>query len=101
MLWEDLRKIGARDRHAVVKIRELRDWHLESCIVVVFGESHLAPNYLPHLLVEKLPGERVLTVLQNVDALYWMAAKESCDRVEAVQVTDRAICVFNSTPLEK
>ena len=98
---EDLRKIGARDRHAAAKIRELRDRHPESRIVVVFGESHLAPNHLPHLLAEKLPGERVLTVLQNVDALYWMAAGESCDRVEAVRVTDRAICVFNSTPLEK
>jgi hypothetical protein len=56
---------------------------------------------LPYLLAEKLSAERVLTVLQNVDALYWMAAGESCDRVEAVQVTDDAICVFNSTPLEK
>jgi hypothetical protein len=98
---EDLRKIGARDRHAAAKIAEIRQKHPAARIVVVFGESHLAPNHLPQLLKEKLPAERVLTVLQNVDALYWMAAGESCDRVEAVQVAEDVICVFNSTPLEK
>jgi hypothetical protein len=39
--------------------------------------------------------------LQNVDALYWKAAGETCDRVEAVQVTDDVVCIFHSTPLEK
>jgi hypothetical protein len=43
----------------------------------------------------------VLTVLQNVDALYWRAAGERADRVEAVRVNDDVLCVFNSTPLEK
>ena len=98
---EDLRKIGARDRHAADKIREIRQKHSDCRIVIIFGESHLAPNHLPQLLAEKLPHERILTVLQNVDALYWMAAGESCDRVEAVQAAENVICVFNSTPLEK
>jgi hypothetical protein len=48
-----------------------------------------------------LPGERVLTVLQNVDALYWHATSERQERVEAVRVSDDVACVFNSTPLEK
>lgn len=98
---EDLRKIGARDRHAAAKIAEIRHAHPESRIVIVFGESHLAPNHLPQLVKEKLSGERIVTVLQNVDALYWIAAGELCDQVEAVQVNDDVICVFNSTPLEK
>jgi Haem-binding uptake, Tiki superfamily, ChaN len=98
---EDLRKIGARDRHAAAKISEIRYKHGDCRIVILFGESHLAPNHLPQLLAEKLPGERILTVLQNVDALYWRAAGESCDRVEAVQAAENVICVFNSTPLEK
>jgi heme-binding uptake protein ChaN (Tiki superfamily) len=98
---EDLRKIGARDRHAAAKISEIRHKHADSRIVILFGESHLAPNHLPQLLGDKLPGERILTVLQNVDALYWRAAGESCDRVEAVQAAENVICVFNSTPLEK
>ena len=101
---EDLRKIGARDRHAAEKIAELRR-HSDALILVLFGESHLAPQHLPALLRQRLPAERVLTVLQNVDALYWRAAGEASDHVEAVQVrkdvSENVLCVFNATPLEK
>jgi hypothetical protein len=48
-----------------------------------------------------MPGTRVLTVLQNVDALYWRAAGERADKVEAVRVCEDVLCVFNATPLEK
>src|ERR1700727_967390 len=48
-----------------------------------------------------MPGEKILTVLQNVDALYWRAAGEPVDKVEAVRVQDDVLCVFNATPLEK
>jgi hypothetical protein len=98
---EDLRKIGARDRHAADKIAELRRGHPEALILVLFGESHLAPQHLPALVRERMPEERVLTVLQNVDALYWHAAGEAHDQVEAVGVDDNVVCVFNATPLEK
>jgi hypothetical protein len=97
---EDLRKIGARDRHASHKIAEIRRRHADALIVVLFGESHLAPEHLPLLLRERLPQERVLTILQNIDALYWQAAGEERE-AEAVQVTNDVVCVFNSTPLEK
>ena len=98
---EDLRKIGARDRHAADKIAELRRRHSEALILVLFGESHLAPQHLPALLQQRLPAEPMLTVLQNVDALYWHAAGEARDHVEAVEVRDNVLCVFNATPLEK
>ena len=98
---DDLRKIGARDRHAVDKIAEIRERHPGAVILVLFGESHFAPSHLPRCLRQRLPEERVLTVLQNVDALYWRATGERQDRVEAVRVNDNVACVFNSTPLEK
>jgi hypothetical protein len=98
---EDLRKIRARDRHAADKIAEIRRTHPGSRIVILFGESHLAPNHLPRLLCERMPEERIVTVLQNVDALYWRAAGEVHDSVEAVQVNEDVVCVFNATPLEK
>src|ERR1700722_14472452 len=97
---EDLRKIGARDRHAAHKIAEIRQRHADAVIMVLFGESHLAPKHLPRVLREQLPEQRVLTVLQNVDALYWQAAGEPRE-VEWVRVEDDVVCVFNSTPLEK
>ncbi len=102
---EDLRKIGARDRHAADKIAELRCQHPDAIIVVLFGESHLAPQHLPVLVQQRLPAESILTVLQNIDALYWHAAGEPRDHVEAVQVrkdaSENVLCVFNATPLEK
>jgi hypothetical protein len=98
---EDLRKIGARDRHAAAKLAEIRDRLPNAAIVVLFGESHLAPGHLPLALREELPGTRTLTVLQNVDTLYWHAAGERSDKVEAVRVSDEVLCVFNATPLEK
>jgi hypothetical protein len=98
---EDLRKIGARDRHAAAKIAEIRQGHPNAVIIVLFGESHLAPGHLPRAVNEQLPGSKVLTILQNVDALYWRAAGERTDKVEAVRVNDDVLCVFNATPLEK
>ncbi len=98
---EDLRKIGARDRHAVHKLFEIRQRHPHAVLLVLFGESHLAPGHLPKVLREKLPEERVVTVLQNVDALYWRSAGEPEERVEAVRVSQDVVCIFNSTPLEK
>jgi hypothetical protein len=98
---EDLRKIGARDRHAAHKIGEIRKRHPNAAILVLFGESHLAPGHLPRALQAQLPEERLLSVLQNVDALYWQAISEERDHVEAVRVADDVVCVFNSTPLEK
>lgn len=98
---EDLRKIGARDRHAALKLAEIRQRHPEAAIFVLFGESHLAPKHLPGELRALMPDAKILTVLQNIDALYWRAAGERTDSVEAVRVKDDVVCVFNATPLEK
>ncbi|MFZ0320565.1 MAG: ChaN family lipoprotein [Candidatus Sulfotelmatobacter sp.] len=98
---ENLRKIGARDRHAAAKIAEIRERHPNAVIFVLFGESHLAPGHLPRILRQRLPDEKILTVLQNIDALYWRAAGERVEKVEAVRVQDDVLCVFNATPLEK
>jgi hypothetical protein len=101
MAREDLRKIGARDRHAASKLAEIRQRHPDAVIFVLFGESHLAPGHLPQALREQMPAEKILTVLQNIDALYWRAAGERVDKVEGVRVDDNVVCVFTATPLEK
>ncbi|HYX68088.1 MAG TPA: ChaN family lipoprotein [Terriglobales bacterium] len=96
----DLRRVNLRDRHAAAKIDELRERNPGAIVVALFGESHLAPNHIPHWLKERRPDDRILTVLQNVDALYWQAAGEP-ERVEAVRVEEDVVCVFGATPLEK
>ena len=98
---EDLRKISARDRHAAHKMAEIRQRNPEAVIITLIGESHLAPSHLPALVREQLKSEDVLTILQNVDALYWPASEEQPQPARAVSVDERTVCVFNSTPIEK
>ncbi len=97
----DLRRIASRDRHAAEKVLEMRREHPDAVVLVLFGESHLAPNHLPAILRKTAPSARMLTLLQNVDTLYWKAAGEDRDHVAAVRVTDDVFCVFNATPLDK
>lgn len=97
----NMRRIGARDRYAAERISELRARIPESRILALFGEAHLAPNHLPRWLRQQRPQDRILTVLQNLDELYWKSAGELMDSVHAVQVSHDVLCVFNSTPLEK
>ena len=96
----DLRRIHLRDRHAAEKISELRAQHPGAKIVILFGESHLAPNHLPLQIKQRCPDASLLTVLQNIDSLYWRAAGERA-HVDAVRVSKDIVCVFNATPLEK
>ena len=95
---DDLRRIGSRDRHASAKICEMREKHPNAALVVLFGESHMAPQHLPRVMREALPGARILTILQNVDTFYWQAVEE---QAAAVSIGDDVVCVFNSSPLEK
>ncbi len=97
----DLRRIAIRDRHAASKIEEIREEMPDAVQVILFGESHLAPQHLPRLVRNAFPDARVLVLLQNVDQIYWQASGERVDPVNAVRVDDGTICVFNSTPLEK
>jgi Haem-binding uptake, Tiki superfamily, ChaN len=99
----DLRRIRSRDRHAAEKIFEIRQHHPKATILVLFGESHMSPQHLPSRVRELLPQEKGLVVLQNVDALYWQAASEQSTalREGAVAIGEDAVCVFNSSPLEK
>jgi hypothetical protein len=97
----DLRRVRMRDRHMADRILAMREEHPQARLVIFVGESHLAPGHLPRLLAENLPGEHVLTLLQNVDALYWQAAAAHSPLPEAVSVSQDCLCVLNASPLEK
>jgi uncharacterized iron-regulated protein len=97
----DHRHIAPRDEHAAARIAEIATAVPDSRIVVLFGESHMAPQHLPAAVKRKLPEARLLTVLQNIDPLYWQAVGEPGARVKTVRVSDDVFCVFNATPLEK
>ncbi|HUO61330.1 MAG TPA: ChaN family lipoprotein [Candidatus Acidoferrales bacterium] len=96
----ELSGIAARDRHAAALICEAQRKTPDSVMVALYGECHLAPKHLQGLLKRRLPRARVITVLQNIDALYWQSEREN-QHVEAVQVRKDVYCVFTATPLEK
>src|SRR5882724_1493988 len=95
----DLRRVRVRDRHMAERILEMRRTHPEARAVVFVGESHLAPEHLPLLLREA--GERVFTILQNVDALYWQVVEGGGSYPAPVSLDEGVACVFNASPLEK
>ncbi len=97
---EDLRRIRIRDRHAAHKLAEIRERYPDAMIIAFVGESHLAPSHLPGHIRKHSSGERRLTILQNVDAIYASTVREETE-VPAVRVNEDTVCVFNSTPLEK
>ncbi len=97
----DLRRIAVRDERAAERIAEIARLAPEARIVVLFGESHMAPQHLPAEIKRRLPAARALTLLQNVDPLYWEAEDETGGTVDAVRVSDDVLCVFSATPLEK
>jgi uncharacterized iron-regulated protein len=100
----DMRSIGRRDLGAAHRIVRLIEENPSRTVVVIFGESHLASNHLPgkvHTILSKKGLARIgLTVLQNVDTIYWDLQEQGID-ANAVKVIDRTYCVFNATPIEK
>ena len=98
---DNLRRIAARDEHAAGRVAEIARLQPGTRIVVLFGESHMAPQHLPAEIKRRLPAARVLTLLQNVDPLYWAARGETGAQVKAVRVSDDVLCAFSATPLEK
>ncbi|MGC2616170.1 MAG: ChaN family lipoprotein [Terracidiphilus sp.] len=97
----DMRKIRGRDRHAANRFAEIRELHPSAAIFALFGESHLAPTHLPRDLQEIIPNDGVLTILQNVDALYWAAAETESEVPEAIRVHEGVLCVFHTSLLDK
>jgi len=67
---EDLRKIAARDRHAVHKLGEIRQRHPNAAIMVVFGESHLA-HYSSEPAEAEAAFYRAMTVAHQQNARLW------------------------------
>lgn len=101
----DMRSIGRRDLGVARQIARLMEGNPDQTLVVLFGESHLASNHLPGrvrtLAMRNGTVLRELTILQNVDAIYWKLEENGLGEARAVRVHDGCYCVFNATPIEK
>lgn len=94
-----------RDAHAGRRIAELIRTNPERCMVVLYGESHLTPTHLPADISRALARFEIhrepLVVFQNPDRLYWQRVAERADPSLPLEIDDRAVAVFHTTPLEK
>jgi Haem-binding uptake, Tiki superfamily, ChaN len=101
----DMRSIGRRDLGVARRIVRLMQNNPSQTLIVVFGESHLAQNHLPgrvHAILERKGIKRKeLSILQNIDALYWKLQESGRVDARAVRVHEACYCVFNATPIEK
>jgi hypothetical protein len=101
----DMRSIGRRDLGVARRVARIIERNPGQTLVVLFGESHLASNHLPGrvraILRRKQLAPTELTILQNVDALYWKLEESGLGETRAVRVRENCYCVFNSTPIEK
>ena len=101
----DMRSIGRRDLGVARRIAYLMEKNPDQTLVVLFGESHLATNHLPGrvraLATRQATPIKELTILQNVDAIYWKLEESGLGEARAVKVRDGCYCVFNATPIEK
>jgi len=97
----NLRAIRRRDRHAAARIAEIRASQPQPALLVLFGESHLAPGHLPAALHKLRPEDKLVTVLQNCDALYWQLPSDSSGERPVVRIREHVFCVFTATLFEK
>ena len=104
-LRSEFRYIRRRDRYAARRIVEIFLHDPVAKVVVFIGESHLARDHLPLKLARELAQQqmekRSLTIVQNVDALYWHRAEAEEDEAEVVRVEGSRYCVFNASPIAK
>jgi hypothetical protein len=94
-----------RDAHAGRRIAELIRNDPDRAMIVLYGESHITPGHLPADTARALGRfdlRRVpLIVYQNPDNVYWKRVEERVDPYRPVELDDRTVAVFHTTPLEK
>ena len=100
----DLRHISKRDNAVASKIADILRQLPNHTLLVCFGESHLASDHLPQKVSRHFaPGEAPpqLTVLQNLDEIYWQVACAGLEGEQVVKLNARTYCFLNATPFEK
>ncbi|MFQ5670844.1 MAG: ChaN family lipoprotein [Acidobacteriota bacterium] len=99
------RVIRRRDAHAAERICEIFLREPQAKVVAFVGESHLARNHLPQRVYRAVSRcqleKRSLTIVQNIDALYWQRMETGMEDVDVVRVEGDRYCVFSASPMAK
>jgi hypothetical protein len=97
------RSLEVRDQGAADQLaRVLRSGEGEAPLVMVLvGQFHVTPAHLPHEVQQRV--DRALDsliVYQNAEGIYWtLAARELVESTRAVEVSDRELCLVNTSPV--
>ena len=99
------RHIRKRDAYAAARIASVAEKNPGARLVIIVGESHLGRKHLPGRVRQALRRRRktatMLTVVQNLENLYWQLVEQGRQSHDVVRVAEDAYCVFNASPLEK
>ncbi len=98
-------RLARRDEHAARRISAIVGQDPPMRLVVLFGESHLAPAHLPrcvrsHLARRGFERDEV-TVYQDPDPAYWHFVRAETPVPPAARFDDGDFAVFHTTPLAK
>jgi hypothetical protein len=97
--------LAHRDERVARRIAARVTERPEMRLVVLFGETHLAPGHLPRRVRQRLrrTGLEIdeIVVLQSPDRLYWMALSRENALPDAVRIDDRTFAVLHTAPLQK
>src|SRR5436190_11277822 len=99
------RHIRRRDRYAADRIAGMIASQPGARAVVLFGESHLAPAHLPRQVTKRLKRagleKRVVTVVQNLEEIYWQMSEAGHAGSEVARIGDDVSCHFSAGPIAK
>ncbi len=94
-----------RDQQAARRIAAIVAGDVPTCLVVLYGESHVAPEHLPRrvkrLLKQAGVERREIVLLQNPDRVYWRVLERENALPSAVRIDRATYAVFHTSPLEK
>lgn len=97
--------LASRDDRVARRIVALAAECPEMRLVVLFGETHLAPGHLPRRVRRRLKRAGLaldeIVVQQSPDRLYWTALSREQALPEAVRVDERTLATLHTAPLQK
>lgn len=99
---DHLRFIRRRDRLMARRIANISRFFPDHVLLVVVGESHVAAPHIPAAVARLLGGRpRTVTIVQNVDEIWWRLLRRGRTGAEAVTVDPGRYCVISAPPLVK
>jgi len=99
---EHLIYIRKRDTIAARRIANILKFFPGHLVLVVIGESHLASSHLPSAVRRFTSGKiKEVTIVQNIDEIYWKLLREGKENTEAVLIDERRFCIFTASPIIK